>query len=728
MKKLWQNIKALFQKSDVEKTSLQKTARISIIFAGIAIIGVIVYFAVVAPLLVPADEIVPDLYEGEVYQYGAIYMLPQYDRTEIQSVEIKNSLDHYKLNAYTTESSNEVLFNIEGNEEYAVSSQLIATILGDVRILITNSPTGQIRVNEMATEKDLANYGLDAASDPAWFEVTLTDGTSYRVIVGKSLVTSSGYYAMLEGRKNVVTDENGVTTEYDIVYALQSSLSESVLLPSTILLSTEITPYYSTFTASKFSLLRMDNSNERKLVVQIGLAEEKGVSAASSTYEMIYPGAYVINEDAFGNTVLSAIAYINAQSIVAYGEKIHDPEVYEQFGLDLDLERLVNIEDKNHIVLMFNCMDPATTENIDDYDHLLYFSEKFTDLDGIDYYYVYSPLYEIIGKVAAENFEFLEWSVTQYTSPYMYFEYFTSAEYVELISERDNIDHRFIISGKEKFRHVDVTTSGDDGEIVYKDGEPLTYDVNVVTDKYGYSDYYGDFEIFRSLYYVLITRNLALYADVDESMTVRGEEPSRFVEVKTLAKDHPITYYKYDASGNKTESLRDQGGNIICYDITVPTTLSSGETVEITYDKAFYDEEAQKFFLKVLDTTDGYEKPSAFENDGKGNVKPTTFLPSTASGTYKETIYSYEFYDLYDQYVNADGEEVSQLNPTYMYVVPTTTVNTYRLSTGGEKVLIDTDITTAEVGVYIRTATIDKLYSDTNKLFRSEQIDTMAIN
>ena len=61
MKKLWQNIKALFQKSDVEKTSLQKTARISIIFAGIAIIGVIVYFAVVAPLLVPADEIVPDL-------------------------------------------------------------------------------------------------------------------------------------------------------------------------------------------------------------------------------------------------------------------------------------------------------------------------------------------------------------------------------------------------------------------------------------------------------------------------------------------------------------------------------------------------------------------------------------------------------------------------------------------------------------------------------------------
>ena len=31
MKKFWQKIKALFTKSDVEKTSLQKTAKISII-------------------------------------------------------------------------------------------------------------------------------------------------------------------------------------------------------------------------------------------------------------------------------------------------------------------------------------------------------------------------------------------------------------------------------------------------------------------------------------------------------------------------------------------------------------------------------------------------------------------------------------------------------------------------------------------------------------------------
>ena len=96
-------IKALFTKSDVEKTSLQKTARISIIFACIALVGAIVYFAAIAPLL-NTDDYVPELFEGEVYQYSSIYILPIYERSQIKSVEIKNSSDHYTLDSVTSES------------------------------------------------------------------------------------------------------------------------------------------------------------------------------------------------------------------------------------------------------------------------------------------------------------------------------------------------------------------------------------------------------------------------------------------------------------------------------------------------------------------------------------------------------------------------------------------------------------------------------------------------
>ena len=121
-------IKALFTKSDVEKTSLQKTARISIIFAAVALVGVIVYFAAIAPLLKSQESGIPELLDGEAYQYSSIYILRPYDRSEIKSVEIKNSHEQYKLNAYTTEN-NSLSFQLEGYENVGLDEQAIAALL-----------------------------------------------------------------------------------------------------------------------------------------------------------------------------------------------------------------------------------------------------------------------------------------------------------------------------------------------------------------------------------------------------------------------------------------------------------------------------------------------------------------------------------------------------------------------------------------------------------------------
>lgn len=731
MKTFWQKIKALFTKSDVEKTSLQKTAKISILLGGIVLVCAIVYFAAIAPLLKAETNYVPELYDGEVYSNGLIYILRQYERSEIQSIEIKNETEHYKLNAYG--EADNIQFNIEGSEHIALSYENVASLLGDVRVLATNSPAGQDRANEMATAEDLAHYGLDAASDPSWFEVTLTDGSSYRIYIGNALTTSSGYYVLLDGRKNVVTNEDGTTTEYDIVYVLQSRLGDTVLANSAFLVSPEIAPSYgnSIFDVSNFSILRYTGGEERELIVQVGLAEETGVSASSLVYQMLYPSAYVINESAYEESVLSALSSVTADSIVAYGDAIYDPEVYEKYGLDIDKDRIENVTDANYALLLYNCADPEA-EDYDEQATILYFSKKITDLDGLDYYYVYAPALEVIGKVSAETFSFIEWDVANFTNPYMYYEYFTSAEYFELISERDGIDLRFTLSGKERTRHVDVTTSGDNGAIVYRETAegakiPLVYDVSYKTVGSGVQ-YEGEFEIFRDLYYVLITRKLALYAEVDEDMTSVDSTPARIIRVKTLPKDHSISYYQYNENGVAVTTLRDQGGNIVCHDVIVTTTASDGTTREITYDTAYYDEEAGRFFLKSTDTNDGIEKPSSFEDDGNGLVKVTVYLPESASGVYEETIYEYEIYDMYDEYTDIDGNPVKQLNPTYMYVIPTITTNTYRITSGGEKELLDTEVNRAEEGVYIRTATIDKLFSDTHKLLAGEEIDTMGVN
>ncbi len=733
MRNFFKKIKDLFTKSDVEKTSLQKTARISIIFAAAALVGFIVYFAVIAPMLKNDEEYVPDLFDGEVYQYNSIYILPQRERSEIKSVEIKNEVEHYKLNAYTTEKG-DVNFAIEGNEYITLSQEAVSALLGDVRVLVTNSPAGQERVSTTATEADLANYGLDLASDPSWFEVALVDGTSYRIYVGNPLVTTSGYYVRLEGRKNVVTDENGKTAEYDIIYALQVGLADTVLVGSESLVALDLTPYYGNtiYSATDFAVLRKGKDNEKELLIRVGLVEDQGIAASSQVYKMVYPKSYIINEDIYTESVLTPLAYVQAAEIVAYGDKIHTPEIYEKYGLDLDRERLENDTDDNYALLAYNCA-AVDAENYAGQAILLYFSEKFTDLDGFEYYYVYSPLYEIIGKVSADTYGFVDWSLAKYTNPYLFFEYFTSCESIEVYNEREGLDHRFVLSGKERDRRVDVMRFGTTDEIVYRetaDGGklPLVYETKYNVKGSGV-EYYGEFEIFRDFYYVLITRALALYAEVDESMTSVDEEVAAKLSITTSPKDHPISYYKYDSNGQKlTSSLRDEGGNILCHTVVVPTTLSDGTVKEITYDRAYYDVEAGRFFLKAEDPFDANMKPSGFDDAGDGTVKVTTFLPKTAHGEYTETTYSFDFYDIYDEYVDAAGNEVRQLNATYMYVLPATTTKTYRLDSEGGKELISEKTEKAETGVYIRTATIDKLFSDTNKLLNGEEIDTMGVN
>ena len=732
MKKFWQKLKALFVKSDTEKTALQKTAKASIILGCVALIGIIVYFAAVAPLLRAEDDYVPELFDGEVYQNKAIYILRTYERSEIKSVEIKTATEHYKLIAYTQDGT--IRFYIEGNEHILLSEEKVSQLLGDVRVLITTSPAGQERVTTTATDADLKNYGLDAASDPAWFEVTLNDGSSYRINIGNALTTSKGYYVTLDGRKNTVTDENGISTEYDIVYALQSGLSSSVLTESAALVSTALAPAYGNniVNISDFSILRY-RGDARGVVVRVGRADEEGISAASQVYKMLYPKSYIINEDDYTGIVLAALSSVTANSIVAYGESIYTPDVYEKFGLDLDQDRLLAVTDRNYALLTFNCAD-VNDEKYEEKAITLYFSQKFTDLDGSDYYYVCSPAYEVIGKVSAETFGFMEWNIARFTNPYLYYEYFTSVDYIDIISDRDGIDLRFTISGKERTRHVDVTKSGENGEIVYRQTAngamiPLVYDTVYKRNAAGYMEYEGEFEIFRDLYYVLITRMLALYADIDETMTTAGDTPVRRLRIKTAPKDHPITYYQYDSNGRRGDTqFRDQGGNILCHNVVVTTTRADGTQSTVTYDKAYYDEEAKRFFLKVIDSYDAMEKPTSFTNDGNGCVKVSTFLPNTTVGEYEETIYEYEFYDLYDEYVDINGNKVKQLNPTYMYVVPTVVTNTYRLSSGGERELLSTNTERAEVGVYIRTASIDKLFSDTNKLLAGEPIDKMGLN
>jgi hypothetical protein len=110
--------------------------------------------------------------------------------------------------------------------------------------------------------------------------------------------------------------------------------------------------------------------------------------------------------------------------------------------------------------------------------------------------------------------------------------------------------------------------------------------------------------------------------------------------------------------------------------------------------------------------------------DDNGVVKVDGYLNHEAYGEYVETTYQYDFY--YLEYVDENGG--TQLNSTRMYVVPTIINRTYKLTSGGQKELISEEKEVAEEGVYIRTTTINKLFSDTNKLLNGEPIDEKGVN
>ncbi|MBR7161592.1 MAG: hypothetical protein IKD07_04175, partial [Clostridia bacterium] len=362
---------------------------------------------------------------------------------------------------------------------------------------------------------------------------------------------------------------------------------------------------------------------------------------------------------------------------------------------------------------------------------ILYFSERKKDLDESEYYYVYSPFYEVVGKVPAETFEFIEWQLAKFTSPYLFHEYLTNTEVIDIYSTIGGLqtDTRFVLSGKERDMHVDILKSSNH-EIVYTEGEngeqiPLVYDAKYTIVGNTGIDYEGDFERFRSLFYVLLTREFDLYEDFDtENMTVGDKVAS--VSITTSPKDHPLTYYKYNAYGQREGGpLRDQGGNILCTNVVVPSAIAGSDP--IVYEYAFYDTEAERFFLKTNDPNDGYDKPSEFKNSGKDTVEVTKYLPVETYGEYVETTYHYDFY--YLEYVDENGMN-PQLNSTRMYVVPTIKTNVYKLSSNGQKELLEdkSDVETAESGVYIRTTTINKLFSDTEKLLKGEPIDEKGVN
>ena len=653
---------------------------------------------------------------------GASYYITSADEMENETHAV------YSFIALTASTQ----FVLEGYEsttldDYSVSAVVVASTVVSTA---TVSKSGY-RVDENATEEDLSKYGLDEASSPSWVNVELTDGTSYKFIIGDMVPSRNGYYALADGRRG---SDGGY-----IVYILTKNTGGTFVAGSESLLSTLVLPSIGSLSESitDFRLYRAAANGEmRELIMQAGLTDEYSKTAESNSYRLIYPSAYTLDENEYSNNILPSLAYIYASEVMSFGQKIHSEEVYSAYGLDLDNNRLENGTDLNHAKITFSVSDSPTEENT----YSLYFSEKMTSDKGVEFYYVYSPSFEAIYKLSTENFGFVEWGLAKFTRGYLYFNYINCTDYFELVTKKGGV--RYTLVGNELNMSVSVTEAGNDGKPVTRidsatgatvAGEFHVQPIVKTIGTYTSTEYVGDFENFRSLYYVLITRTLSI--DEELQAPVMSEQPSYVVTVAETPADQPISYTRYDEKGNKvyytdsngntrTAQVRYAGGNLICSNIEV--TLTDGTTLK--YDTAYYDETEGRFFTKILSTNDGNYKPANYKYDADNNLIVSRYLPQTTTGEYTQTIYTHKIYDIYNVVKGADGKDVRQINQTYKYIIPTVTKNTYRIEADGTRTLLSSSVENAENGVLIRTQMVEKLFNDSTKLLGGITIDRESVN
>ena len=256
--------------------------------------------------------------------------------------------------------------------------------------------------------------------------------------------------------------------------------------------------------------------------------------------------------------------------------------------------------------------------------------------------------------------------------------------------------------------------------------KPVIYKIGSYTQ----TKFEGEFENFRKLFYVLITREFAIDTDGGGETSA---EPTRVIGIKTTERDTNETYYRYDKYGERivengkyVTALYD-GGFIRCRNVKLTTTGLSGSETVLTYDTAYYDEEAGKFFLKEEDHADSNYKPKNYKIDENGHVSSWTYLSGKIEAEYTETLYTFKCYDVLYDYTDADGKTTKRVNQTYCCVVPEVTTYTYKIKADGTRELID-QVTETSDGLYMRISQIDKLFSDSQKVVDGIEVDRFGAN
>lgn len=334
-----------------------------------AVVVLLLYFLWIRPLTVGQEE-APDgtqLSSGEVSGgNGRILMFAQVPREQMASVRVHNQTGDYALVRNSAGS-----FCLEDHPNAVLDGEKLSSFIVDVGYPLTMS-----RVAENAAA-DFAKYGLDDEETLSYYELTTTAGTVHRVWVGDMIPSLAGYYVRYEGR--------------DTVYILGSGLGNTVLAPETSLVSGLLAypgnlNYY--YLASNFTVMEGDAI---RIYATYLNEDERSDLHAMTVHQILAP--VVMGASAEYDGVLQTFVELVADEVLEVG---------------LDDEKLAKY-DLTEPKYMIGYTGGYVRDDGSMYtvNNIISVSEKTAD----GYYYVASPLFDIIGRVKAGTFDFLDWEL-----------------------------------------------------------------------------------------------------------------------------------------------------------------------------------------------------------------------------------------------------------------------------------------------------------------------------
>lgn len=351
------------------------------VLAVLAIALAIVYgvFLLPEPETVAETTETTELVAGEVAgTMGRVQMFDYIKSDAVDSLYVKNEHGEYRI---IRKDGNLV---IDGHEELLLDQEKLIQ-------MIVNAGYTLSTFNAKVTEADFVKYGLGEGNYKAYFVLRSTAGKRYTVYIGDRALDGKGYYARFEGRDAIYILDS--TIERDLLGKVEYLVRPLLAYPS------QMNSYY---LVQNFVLAR---GEEIFLAATYLNPEQRSELAAMSVHQLMHPGAYYAGE--YYDDVLTLFCDFQGTETVALD--VSD-ETLARFGLDKPAYSLYF----ENTTLDDNGNPNGTVPN------QLFFSEKQQDENGAYFYYVASPLFNIVARVEAILLDFLSWDLDRWVSSNIY--------------------------------------------------------------------------------------------------------------------------------------------------------------------------------------------------------------------------------------------------------------------------------------------------------------------